>query len=79
MKWDKYIYIFHIIIVNLLLACTILTKYLIFWKFQIVTPVGSEPNSLSYLASEPTSLTGVRFAYTAIEQALPHIVEEVRI
>jgi len=34
---------------------------------EIVTPVGSEPSSLM----------GVRFAYTAIEQALPHIVEEM--
>ena len=30
-------------------------------------------------SSEPTSLMGVRFAYSAMEQALPHIFEEVYI
>ena len=58
------------LIVYMIKSADCLHYHRLIWRVFQVATTGS---------SGPSSLMGVRFAYSAMEQALPHIVEEVRI
>ena len=58
------------LIVYMIKSADCLHYHQLIWQVFQVATTGS---------SGPSSLMGVRFAYSAMEQALPHIVEEVRI